>query len=362
MTTSSSRRQTSKGGLSPEIKAKVDSIQREFGRLESQAQLTAAYETVGRIRERINEFPAQLEELQRRGLLHSRPLHERLQLVQGEWRKVAPQVQNALREQKNRLKADVNSTSRLVSRARSGQQAAISSADSAVDRLQRKIRESDRVLSSLYGNVDSELDGIESELAKIEWMMKSLEESPEIQLKQGEGPLKAVKAVWHRDGDEGPEGVLYLTDQRLLFEQKEEVVTKKRFGIFKADSEMVHKLWLDINVSDITSMEDSEEGGFLGMGKADILEMTCTGQAPFSRSRFHLKGQDSSDWRSWIKQVQSGEVDSERHQQAAEAAAEAELTFPTQCPNCLASLPEARRGATRVTCEFCGSAVGPIQA
>jgi hypothetical protein len=217
-------------------------------------------------------------------------------------------------------------------------------------------------LSSLYGNVDSELSGIESELADIEWMMKSLEESPEIQLKQGEGPLKAVEAVWRRDGTEGPKGVLYLTDQRLLFEQKEEVVTKKRFGIFKAESEMVHKLWLDINVSDITSLQDSEEGGFLGMGKADILEMTCGGQAPFSWVRFHLKGQDSSDWRSWIKQSQDGDVDSERYRQAAEAAAEDELTFPTQCPNCLANLPQARRGANRVTCEFCGSAVGPIQA
>jgi hypothetical protein len=348
--------------MSPEIKVKVDSIQREFGRLESQAQLTEIYETVGRIRERLNEFPAQLKELQRRGYIHTRPQHERLQLLQSEWRKVAPQVQNTLREQKNQLKVDVNSTSHLVLQARSGQQAAISRADSALDRLQRKIRESDRVLSSLYSNVNSELGGIESELNKIEWMMKALEESPEIRLKQSEGPLKAVEAVWHRDGDEGPEGVLYLTDQRLLFEQKEEVVTKKRFGIFKAESEMVHKLWLDINLSDITSLEDSEEGGFLGMGKADILEMTCIGQAPFSRARFHLKGQDSSDWRSWIKLAQSGEVDSQRHRQAAAEAAKAELTFPTQCPNCLAGLPQARRGATRVICEFCGSAVGPVQA
>ena len=39
-----------------------------------------------------------------------------------------------------------------------------------------------------------------------------------------------VKAVWTKDGKEDksdPEGTLYLTDQRLLFEQKEEVATKK---------------------------------------------------------------------------------------------------------------------------------------
>jgi hypothetical protein len=153
--------------------------------------------------------------------------------------------------------------------------------------------------------------------------------------------------------------VLFLTDQRLLFEQKEEVVTKKRFGLFKAESEVIQKLWLDIAVHDIASVEDSEEGGFLGMGKADILEMTCSGKAPISRARFHLKGQDSSDWRATIKRVQSGEMEAERHRQAVRK--EPDLSFPTNCPNCLATLPEPHRGASYVKCEFCGSNIGPVE-
>ncbi len=342
--------------LTPEIQAKIDSIQREFSRLQGEAELANVQGTIGHIEERLAEFPTDLNDLKRRGFLHSRSLEERLQLLKTQWRKTSPGLRSSLKEHQNRLRADVNSTSRLVARARNGQQAALSSAKSAVDGLERKVDAAERALSSQYGNVDSELYVIDSDLSRIKWMMDALEESPEIRLKEGEGPLMAVASEWQRDGDEGPKGVLYLTNQRLLFEQKEEIVTKKRFGIFKAESEMMHKLWLDITVGDIASVEDSEEGGFLGIGKADILELTCSGQASISRARFHLKGQQSADWRSEIRRVQTGEVAAERHEQAQ---AIPRHTFPAQCPNCSAALPEPHRGATRITCEYCGSVIGP---
>ena len=42
--------------------------------------------------------------------------------------------------------------------------------------------------------------------------------------------VRAVKALWTRDEQEDktdPKGILFLTDQRLLFEQREEIATKK---------------------------------------------------------------------------------------------------------------------------------------
>jgi hypothetical protein len=282
-------------------------------------------------------------------------------LLQEQWQKSSSRLRSSLRQQKNQLQTDVTNASRKVALARGGSLRALSSAESAVDGLEREIRAAENTLRSQYGNVDTELYAIDADLNRIKWMFDALESSPEIRLNSGEGPLRAVETEWHRDGDKGPKGVLYLTDQRLLFEQKEEVVTKKRFGLFKADSEMVHKLWLDINVSDIASVKDSEKGGFLGMGKADILELTCTGQASVSRAKFHLKGQESSDWRSFIRRAQSGEVAAERYEGAMDDIPGADLAFPSQCPNCFAGLPEPQRGASRVTCEFCGSVVGPVQ-
>ena len=343
---------------SADAQRKIDSMKREFGRLEDRADLSTIQSDINQIEEQLAEFPGELNNFRRRGFVHSRELEASLRTQQRQWRKISSKVDTSLQAHKSRLKASQRSTSRLVARARPGQTSAVSSAERSVDSLSKKIANSERELRAQYSNVESDLVVIDSEFRKIKWMLDALEESAEIQLRSSEGPLRAVESEWHRDGDDGPEGVLFLTDQRLLFEQREEIVTKKRFGLFKADSEIVQKLWLDINVSDIDKVEDSEEGGFLGMGKADILELVCSADAPVSRARFHIKGQESSDWRSLIKRAQSGEVAAERH---ARAKATPTIKFPSSCPNCMASLPEANRGATRVKCDFCGSMIGPVE-
>ncbi|GMQ78600.1 MAG: hypothetical protein BMS9Abin02_1121 [Anaerolineae bacterium] len=344
---------------SQDIQRQVDSIQREFSRLEDQAEFTDVHSTIGQIEERLAEYPLELKALEQRGYLHTRQIHELLDMLKGQWRKTAPQLRLSLRKEENKITSAVKGTSRLVSQAKSGRQSSIASAKKSLDDLERKLRAADQTLRSQYGNTDSELYGVKTSLTRAEWMMDQLDESSEIKLRTGEGPLLAVESEWHRDKDEGPKGLLFLTDQRLLFEQKEKIVTKKRFGIFTAESKMVQKLWIDVNVNDIESVKDSEEGGFLGMGKDDILELTFSGKAAVSRARFHLKGQDSADWRTEIKRSRSGEIANERNEAAGAAYASQALSFPSQCPNCLAPLPEPHRGATYLTCEFCGTSVGP---
>ena len=341
-----------------ETQAEIEALKRNFDRLAQSAELADVHETINRIDEGLSSYPVELRELERRGYLHSRGLHEQLRALKGQWRQGKPRLERLLTEQRESLKSRVSSTRRLLVRARSGRSTAVSSAQDAIETLDDKLDDGKRLLRSHYDDVESELRSIGATLRRITKMLDHLDASPDIRLRNGEGPLLAVEAEWHRDGDEGPKGLLYLTDQRLLFEQKEEVVTKKRFGFLKADSEIVHKLWLDIDVADIASVKDKEEGGFLGIGKDDILEITGSGDASISRARFHLDGQDSADWRAQIRRIQAGEMAAERHEAAREEAA-TEASFPTQCPNCLATLPEAHPGASRVVCEFCGTAVGP---
>jgi hypothetical protein len=195
-------------------------------------------------------------------------------------------------------------------------------------------------------------------------MMDWIDSSEAITLREAEGPLEAVEAEWHTDGkDEGPDGILLLTDQRLLFEQREEIVTKKKFGLFKSESEYIQKLHLEIEVDDIDDVTDKEEGGFLGMGKADILELVLSANAPVSRARFHLKGEESSDWAEMIKNVTSGEIDNDRADEYvddAELAEETAAAFPETCPNCYAQVPPQPRGIVTIDCEFCGAIITPI--
>jgi hypothetical protein len=110
-------------------------------------------------------------------------------------------------------------------------------------------------------------------------------------------------------------------------------------------------------------MKHKEEGGFLGMGKDDILELICSARAPVSRVRLHLKGQNSSDWAGFIKRVQTGEINDDRDDDFIEEIEQAEAltgNFPTRCPNCFADVPPPPRGVTSVTCEFCGGTITPF--
>jgi DNA repair exonuclease SbcCD ATPase subunit len=344
-----------------ELWAEVQSIQSRFAQLEASAQLADIYTAIGDFDAKLVQLPTTLDTLRERGYVHSGQLDDQLEALDDRWDKIRPRVESTLQTQVRRLDREMDETERQVDKLRANR-SAIRSADSAVDSLSRRIQSARSAVEGLYQGMESDLDGIAHSISIVTHMMDLLDESQEIRLHEAEGPLHAVKAEWQRDGKEGPEGILFLTDQRLLFEQRQEVVTKKVLGIFKTDSEEVEDLLLDAQVAEVESVSDKEEGGFLGIGKDDILEFVFAATAPVSRARFHLKGQDSADWAAMIKRVQTGEIDEDRADDYVEELEEAEATaaaFPEQCPNCFAAVPPPARGVSNVTCEFCGTVITP---
>ncbi|WP_420627163.1 hypothetical protein, partial [Candidatus Leptofilum sp.] len=349
--------------VSAELASKIDRIQDKFERLESQAQLEDIYTAVGDIDNKLTSLPFDLEALRDRGYVHSGQLEDKLEALDDQWDELRPRVEKAITEQVNRLDRELDQTERQVNRLGRANATVVKAVDKSVDSLGSRITAARRALDGLYDGMQTELYQIEYSLGQVGKMLDLMAGSQEIRLLEAEGPLLAVKAEWHQDGDEGPEGYLFLTDQRLLFEQREEVVTKKRFGLFKADSEMVQKLHIAVQVHEIDQIVHKEEGGFLGMGKDDILELVFAATADLSRARFHLDGQESEDWAAMINRIQSGEIDGDRSDEYLDELEAAEITsasFPEQCPNCFAAIPEQPRGVTVYTCEFCGATVQPL--
>ncbi|MEJ2747830.1 MAG: hypothetical protein P8183_07960 [Anaerolineae bacterium] len=346
---------------SPELQSRLQQVQSNFAALESRAQLGNIYNAIGQFDAQLIDLPLALETLRGRGYLHSEQLEDRLEALEARWDDVRPRVESTLRQQVSRLDQQIDEAERRVHTLRPVD-ASLRTAESVLKSLEQRIGAAETAVSNLYDGMESDLYAVQADLNRITTMMDALAESNAIQLRPTEGPLLAVKSVWQQSDDDGPEGMLFLTDQRLLFEQREEVVTKKRFGIFKAESEMIQELRLEIEVADIDSVEDREEGGFLGMGKDDILELGLSANAPLARAQFHLKGQDSADWAAMIKRIQTGEIDADRADEYVESLEEAQaaaLSFPTQCPNCYAAVPTPSRGVLTVTCEFCGTVIKP---
>ena len=351
--------------VAPEVTAQINSIHDKFERLSAQAQMEDVFSAVGDIDDKLTKLPFDLEALRDRGYVHSGQLEDKLEALDDQWDKLRPRVENALNEQVQRLDTDLDQAERQMGRLNNANAAVVKSVDTAVDALGSRVTAARRAVEGLYDGITAELYKIEYSLGQVQKMLDLISGSSEIRLQEAEGPLLAVATKWQQDGEDGPEGYLFLTDQRLLFEQREEVVTKKRFGLFKAESEMVQKLQIAVQVHEIDQIAHKEEGGFLGMGKADILELVFAATASLSRARFHLKGQNSSDWAAMINRIQSGEIDGDRSDEyldELEAAGITSASFPEQCPNCYAAVPPQPRGVTVYECEFCGATIMPAAA
>ena len=167
----------------------------------------------------------------------------------------------------------------------------------------------------------------------------------------------AVPAVWQRQGKpsgDDPAGVLVLTDQRLLFEQKQEIVTKKVLFIATA-KQKVQKLLVDTPVSKVDSVKGTKQGL---MGHEDHIEMTFTGGASLQAAHFHINGQDCNLWQGLIMRAKSGDFDAERTVMPQAAQFERVKTAPTKCPNCGGAITQTvLRGMDSVTCSFCGTVI-----
>jgi hypothetical protein len=117
----------------------------------------------------------------------------------------------------------------------------------------------------------------------------------------------AVSARWDKEGNDDPEGILYLTNQRLVFEQKEKVATKKILFI-ATEKELVQQVLIDQLLETIDKVETANKGLF---GHHDFIDITFTDSKLDSVS-LHLDGQDSKKWLQWIDQAKSGQLEDDR--------------------------------------------------
>jgi hypothetical protein len=346
--------------VSEEVKADISRIQSEFERVEREAQLGSVYDDIGKFDAKLVEYPLEVDGLRGRGYVHSGQIEDQIEALDDRWDEVRPRVEQALKEKVQNLDRELDETERKVDRMRDGGTARM--AETAVNSLANQIKAAVSTVEGLYQSMENELDQLGYRINQMSTMLKCFEGSPQIRLYEAEGPLLSVESEWQQNGDEGPGGFLFLTDQRLMFEQREEVVTKRKFGFFKSESEKLQKLLIEVQTSEIQEISHKEEGGFLGMGKADILELVFADTASLTRARFHLKGQNSSAWAEMIKRIQTGEIDNDRAEEYLEeikTATAVTASFSTQCPNCYAAVEPPPRGATSTNCGFCGTVIVP---
>ncbi len=204
----------------------------------------------------------------------------------------------------------------------------IQSTQSTVNSLLNDASSLESRLRSQYDEIRTDVQELNRRLTQIHWALDQFS-TARLQESRGEGLAMAVKARWDQSGKDDPEGILFLTDQRLLFERKEKEATKKVLFVTLA-SELVQEVLVERPLSAIAGVQAANKGLF---GHQDFLELSFSDGSPRSLT-LHIDGQDSADWSDLIELARSGKIAEDRS--AGGGLSVAALTGPLTQANIVA--------------------------
>jgi ABC-type transporter Mla subunit MlaD len=253
-----------------------------------------------------------LESARGKGYAYQADLEGCLYDSMGQWETIRPQVSSIIQQQGIAIQGQiagvnpmVQNLNRVIANPAMGPEQ-IRSTQSYVNNLLGNVSRVESDLHTRYGPVESQAQKLNARLKDIHWALDQLAQA-KFSLQNGEDLVMAVPNRWDKEGKDDPEGVLYLSNRRLIFERKEKVATKKVLFITTA-SELVQEVLIDQPLSNLSDVKAENKGLF---GHQDFLMVTFT-EARLGTVAFHINGQDSKDWAAWVERARSGQIEAER--------------------------------------------------
>jgi hypothetical protein len=342
------------------------SARTRWDRLAGLVALGVLFDQLASVTAEVDGLDNEIAQLRARGYRFGRTMEERAATLKSRWPQQKSSANRLLQDQRNVLQNAANETQRLLGQAERNA-GLMDTVDSRLWALENQINEAQRNVQGVFSSTEQGVNELQSEMRQVLAMLDALD-SASFELLPDEHGVAVCKAQWVSDNQE-PEGMLFLTDSRLIFEQREERVIKKK--LFSSEKELVQeKLW-DTPVGAITDLQmDDKKSGLLGLKRQELITLSFaerTRELP-SDATLQLKGGATNEaWLALIRQVKSGQIaadllgaptpqESLAVQVEAEAA-EPEAELPTRCPSCNATLPPIYKGMKQVECQYCGTVV-----
>lgn len=356
-----SGRVTPPTAVSEEIKTRLETAQRELDGLQDDVLLTSIHDDMGELEATLASLSTDLATLRTNGYAFKSYLENKINVLTDKWEDVSEIVEEDIEEQSAKLERDAEQAERFLRRAASGSEANVKRAETAIESLESKASSARRAVSSRYDDIAQTIRQTRRQLDEVQWAFEEADQAT-FDFLDAEYLIMVCRAKLledRDDADEGEEGNLYLTDERLIFEQKEKVATKK-FLFVTTSSETVHELEFETLLGWIEKVEAQDKKKFLST--KDLLHLSLSPDADRGTVSFRLlDGAKNEDWSQLLNRAISGEIERERIAEATEekeAATEQVADAPTSCSMCGATLPATLvRGQSEITCEYCGTVV-----
>jgi len=335
-------------------------------RLAGAVALSALLDQIANVTSNVEGLDKEVAAIRARGYRFGRNLEDQTTTLKSRWPQQRTEANRLLQDQRLNLQNAANEVQRLLGQAERNY-GLMDTVDSRLWALENHINEAQRNVRGVFDNTEQEINKLQAEVRRVQKMLDALDHAS-FDLLPNEHGVAACEAKWISDNQQ-PEGMLFLTDSRVIFEQREERVIKKK--LFSSEKELVQqKLW-DTPVGAITELEmEDKKSGLLGLGRQELLTLRFaerTRELP-SDATLHLKGgATNEEWLKMIRQAKSGQVEADLFgaptpQEQLAAKIEAESTappaeLPTRCPSCNAVLPPIYKGMKQVECGYCGTLI-----
>ena len=265
----------------------LDQLTQRVQDLQAQVQLSALNDELNRL----GNLGARLHErLQQQVAAHRyaflAPLTAQVEQATSRWTALEPELQTALQKLMPSLKQAAQTLSEQVKQAgfrihsEADFQRLNGLADANAKTLVSYLEATEQAFRARYASLEQVLQDLEAYLNDVAWTLEQVQEA-ELTLENGESVFIACKAEWV-DGRDNPDGVLYLSNQRLFFEQKEK--KGKFLGLF-GGKQVQDALW-SVSLGQISATE-TQRKGIIG-GKA-MLTLSLN-NASYSELELEIKG------------------------------------------------------------------------
>ncbi|HQH37907.1 MAG TPA: hypothetical protein PLH19_05150 [Anaerolineae bacterium] len=330
------------------------------------AMLSTLVDQIATVTHDIEGLDRGMADIRTRGYRFGRTLDEQATALKSRWPQQQAEANRLLQSQRLTLQNAANEVQRLLGQAEHNY-ALMDTVDSRLWALENHINETQRNVRGIFDNTEQEIAKLQTEVRRVQNMLEALDNAA-FDLLPDEHGVAACEARWISDNQQ-PEGMVFLTDSRVIFEQREERVIKKK--LFSSEKELVQeKLW-DAPVGAIEDVEmEDKKAGLFGLGRQELLTLRFaerTRELPGDVTLQLKGGATNEEWLKMIRQAKSGQLAADlfgaptpQEQLTAKIATEAAApptALPTRCPNCNATLPPIYQGMKQVECQYCGALI-----
>ncbi|MBU1662183.1 MAG: hypothetical protein KKD28_12015 [Chloroflexi bacterium] len=296
----------------PDIAADVSSLQSTLTDLQTRSSFSETASDLTRLDSDIANVLNLLESARDKGYVYQSDIEDIAYQAMDSWQTVRSQVERGIVQQSQFMQTNLAGLNPDIQRLNSvlrnptSATSLLGSTQNQVNQTMWDLEKAERTLEDNYDEIESDVRQVNSRLTTIHWALDQLDDA-KFALEDGEDLVMAVPARWDKEGKDDPEGVLYLSNKRLIYERKEKVATKKVLFV-TTSSELVQEVLIAQPLDSVKQVKAMSKGLF---GHQDFMDVQFADRK-LDKVAFHLNGQDSKDWTNLIERARSGKIEEER--------------------------------------------------